>query len=122
MHPTYTKQYAIFEMERPFGGSSNLYAIRDIFIYKAKNWGLKIKVKSPSGTMTCTPSKLIRISKLIDMYYANPQVPMHMFQFALTPDKEEVDYEQQEQLIDNSIKERLRERAIELGFYKRAGI
>jgi hypothetical protein len=122
MKPTYSGKYMICKFDKPFGGSSNLYALRDIHVHKAKRYGKTLRLITPSGTMTCSPSKLMRMSKLIEMYKYNPQQPMYMYQFALTPDKEEVDYEQQEQLIDNSIKERLRERAIELGFYKRAGI
>lgn len=117
MKPIYTRKHAIFEMTTPFGGSSNMYAIRDIWIYKARDYNKLIKVKSPSGTMTCTPNKLIRMSKMIEMYSKNPLVPMHLFQFALVPDKEEP----QEELITipNEARERLRELAIEKGWYKR---
>lgn len=110
----------ICTFDKPFSGSTNLYALRDIHIFKAKKYDKTLRIVTPSGTMTVSPSKLLRMSKRIEMYKYQTN-PMIMYQFALIPDKIEVDYERQEKLIDNSVMERLKERAIEMGFLNGRG-
>jgi hypothetical protein len=118
MKPTISGKYMIFRMRTPIYG--NAFAIRDVFIYRAKRLGKILKIKTPLGITTITPTKYLQQAERIEMYKYNPNVPMIMYKLNLVPDKEAP----QEELITipNEARERLREIAIEKGWYKRAGI
>lgn len=110
-------------MRKPFGGNSNLYAIRDVFIYKAKRLGKLLKIVTPLGTTIMSPTKFLDGAERIEMYYANPNVPMTLYRRAIVPDSKVVDdYKVEDYSPTTDIMERLRESAIEKGWYKRAGI
>jgi hypothetical protein len=119
MKPTIQGKYLVFNMRKPFGGNSNLYAIRDIFIYKAKRLGKLLKIVTPLGTTIMSPTKFLDGAERIEMYYANPNIPMVMYRRALVPDsKVPDDYFVQDYSPTTSIMERLKEVWIERGYAK----
>jgi hypothetical protein len=113
----YTREYIQITIDDPIYG--NNVAIRDKYIREAKKSGRLLKIITPNGIGIMSPQKFVKGAKIFKKEFLIKGVPMRFFQNDVPITGEEHIIE--DYTMPNAVRERLREKAIELGFTKREG-
>ena len=113
------KQYISVEIKKPI--YANYVGIREKYIRMAQKYHEDLRITTPNGVTTISPTRYLQGADRIEKVFLIPDRPMVLYCKNLVPDKEEPkiveDYS-----IPNQYRERLREVALEKGWYKKAGI
>ena len=111
------KQVIKVKILKPIYG--NYVGIREKYIRQAQKYHKDLQITTPNGVTTISPTRFLQGAERIEKVFLIPEHPMVLYCKNLVPDKEEP----KEELITipNEARERLREMAIEKGWYKRAG-
>jgi len=116
MKPQYSRKYITIEIRQPIYG--NYVGIRDKFIFQAKRSGRELKIITPLGTTTISPTKYMKGADRIEKVFLDPSRPMVLYCKSLVPDKEQPEIVE-DYSVPDMVRERLRERAVELGLTKK---
>lgn len=106
----------IFDMRKPIYG--NTYAIRNKWLFKAKKLHKTLRINYPGGITTISPTRFLKDGEMIEMFYNDPTTPMILYKLSLVPDKEQPEIVE-DYSVPDMVRERLRERAVELGLTKK---
>lgn len=98
---------------------ANYCGIREKYIMQAKKYHKDLQITTPLGVTTISPAKFMQGADRIEKEFLIPGTPMVLYAKNLVPDKEEP--EEELITIPNEARERLREMAIEKGWYRRQG-
>ena len=96
----------------------NYVGIREKYIRQAQKYHKDLRITTPLGVTTISPSKFLQGADRIEKEFLIPGVPMVLYCKNLTPDPKEPEIVEDFTLPD-MYRERLKEVAIEKGFYKR---
>lgn len=120
MRAIYTRKYIILNYSKPI--YANAFGVREKYIWDAKRTGRLLKITTPLGTTITNPQKYLEDAQRIEKVFLDSAHPMVLYVKNLVPDsKEPEDYFIQDYSPTGSIMERLREKAIEQGWYKKSG-
>ena len=112
------KQYITIEIKKPI--YANYVGVREKYILQAKKYHKDLRIITPNGTGTVSPSKFLNGAERIEKVYLIPDQPMVLYCNHVKIDKEEPTIVE-DFSIPNAMRERLREKAIEQGWMKRSG-
>ena len=106
------KSYINVTINKPIYG--NYCGIRDKYIIQAKKYHKDLRITTPLGVTTISPTKFMQGADRIEKEFLIPGTPMILYCRNLVPDpKEEI---VEDFSIPNATRERLREMWIERGF------
>lgn len=78
----------------------NYVYIRDIYLKKAKQLGVKLKINIPKGSAIVDPSEWMKNGKKMEKYFKNPKVPMILYGGNVPLPSEKGTVEKKEELKD----------------------
>ena len=107
------KSYINVEIKKPI--YANYCGIRDKYIFQAKKYHKDLRITTPLGVTTISPTKFMQGADRIEKEFLIPGVPMVLYARNLVPDKEEPKIVE-DFTIPNAVRERLKEMWIEKGY------
>lgn len=116
MKPEYSRKYITLRIDKPVYG--NTVGIRAKYVLQAKKSGRLLRIITPNGTGTISASKFMKGSTMYQREFLVPGHPMTFYQNNVPIDKEKPQVVE-DYSIPNQYRERLKEIAIEKGFYQR---
>lgn len=98
---------------------ANYCGIREKYIWQAKRQKKMLRITTPNGVGTISPTKFMKGAERIEKVFLIPDKPMVLYANHVPIDKEEPEIIE-DYTIPNAVRERMRERAIELGLYSKS--
>lgn len=95
---------------------ANYCGIREKYIWQAKRQKKLLRITTPNGTGTISPDKFLEGAQRIEKVFLIENTPMVLYANHVPINKEETPIE--DFTIPNAVRERMREKAIELRLFK----